>query len=71
MDNKDLFAKFWKRNGTNLIVALVITLVLCGLVGSQTATLSVPLWLIIGLVCWGIRSVYVFQKWKRDNAEDE
>ena len=64
------FKRFWKAMGVNLIAALVITLVLCGLVGAQTATLTVPLWLLLGLVCWLVRSGYLFHKWKQENGDE-
>lgn len=69
-ENKSTFEKFWKKNGTNMIAALIITLVLCGLLGSQTATLTVPLWLGIGVVCWVIHGGYLFYKWKKEGGDE-
>lgn len=63
------FAKFWKQNGTNLIVALVVTMVLCGLVAVQTTTFNLPVWLIIGLVCWVLHSAYLFTRWKKEHKK--
>ena len=67
----DQFKRFFKQMGVNLITAGVITLVLCGLVGAQTATLSVPIWLVIGLVCWAGRSAYLFYKWQKEDVDEE
>lgn len=65
------FKRFFQQMGGSLIAAGVITLVLCGLVGAQTATLTVPVWLGIGLVCWAGRSVWLFYKWKQQDEDEE
>ena len=50
-------------------VALVVTMVLCGLVAVQTTTFNLPVWLIIGLVCWVLHSAYLFTRWKKEHKK--
>ncbi len=71
MEQKSDFKRFWRANGVNLIVALVITLVICGFVGVQHYAFSLPVWLVIGVVCWLARMAWLYHNWKRDNPEDE
>ena len=50
-------------------MALVVTMVLCGLVAVQTTTFNLPVWLIIGLVCWVLHSAYLFTRWKKEHKK--
>lgn len=64
------FPRFWKQTGTNLIIGLVITLVLCVIVGLQKVWFSLPVWIAIGVVFWVLRALMLYRNWKR-NAPDE
>ena len=62
------FSGFWKEQGTNLIAGLVITLVLCILMGIQGIVFSLPVWIAIALVFWLIRLGLLYLGWKRRNS---
>jgi 4-hydroxybenzoate polyprenyltransferase len=70
-ENKDSFRRFWKVNGTNHLIALVVTLIMCGFVGSQLSArhyfITTPAWLLIGLVFWCLRLLLIYRAWKRDD----
>ena len=62
------FSGFWKEQGTNLIVGLVITLVLCIVMGVKGLVFSLPVWIAIALVFWLIRMGLLYLGWKRRNS---
>ena len=65
------FPRFWKRMGTSLIIGLVITLVLCIVMGVQKLWFSLPVWVAIAVVFWVIRAVMLYLNWKRTDPGEE
>lgn len=69
--NNTPFRKFWQANGVNLIIGLVITLVICTIVGLRGILMPLPLWLALGIVCWLGRMGLVYRRWKRAGGDQD
>lgn len=63
------FSRFWKEQGSNLIAGLVITLVLCILMGIQGLAFSLPVWIALALIFWLLRMWLLYRSWKRNNSD--
>lgn len=63
------FAQFWKQNSSSLIIALIISMVICGIVGIRGLAFPLWVWILIGLVCWIGRMWLLYRSWKRDNKK--
>ena len=67
-EQKPTFARFWAQNKTNLIIGLVISLICCVVVGQMGLLFSTPVWVLIALICWCVRTGVLYFGWKRDNG---
>ena len=65
------FPRFWKQMGTSLVIGLVITLVLCILMGVRKLWFSLPVWVAIAVVFWALRAVMLYFNWKRNDPGAE
>lgn len=69
--NKSSFKRFWKENALNLIVALIVTMVICIAVGLRGLAFPLWVWILIGLVCWIGRMQMLYRSWKRETEKGE